>query len=242
MGRKIEEAFPALWHTLDISQYSQSVSESQKGRISVSRGVTKLHILPFLYVTSKMWEPANCCGCCTRKEGSLTIGILHLIATLIGIFVMIWAVSFVTQEHIKDQICHDQVYCLDIYNNAVTGIAFVIFLILAVELSFASMLIHGVRTDNACLMVPQMILMLLCLIITTIGALAQLVHAFVVVSALAGIFCMVINSLSIFFSTFLLLVLRSHRRDLLRDSGSMHARLTEEAELPAERIEFSPKY
>ncbi|KAK4302806.1 hypothetical protein Pmani_025135 [Petrolisthes manimaculis] len=189
-----------------------------------------------------MWEPANCCGCCTRKEGSLTIGILYLIGTLIGIFVMIWEVSFVTQEHIKEQICYGEVDCLDIYNNAVVGIAFVIFLFMAVELSFASMLIHGVRTDNACLMVPQMIMMLLGLIMMTLISLVQVVLAFKVVGPLAGIFCMVIDTLSIFFSTFLLLVLRSHRRDLLRGCGSMHVRLTEEAELPAENIEFSPKY
>ncbi|KAK3877039.1 hypothetical protein Pcinc_018218 [Petrolisthes cinctipes] len=194
--------------------------------------------------TSKMWEPANCCGCCTRKEGSLTVGILHLIASLLAIFVVIWAVSFVSQEHIKEEICRDHqvVYCLDIYNNALAGVAFVIFLILTVQMSFASMLIHGVRTDNACLMVPQMILMLLSLILMTLGAVVQLINAFIFAGFLAGILSIVFNSLSIFFNTFLLLVLRSHRRDLLRDSGSMHARLTEEAELPAERIEFSPKY
>lgn len=192
-----------------------------------------------------MWEPEGCC-CFTRKTGCLILGSLNVGFSLLLFIILGILTSVLTTVDIHesiDEICNRNgreimENCQDmVYKGIVVGLV-CCYIGTVIELVFSSMLIHGVRKELPCLMVPKMVMMLIGLILSILSGVVGTVQLAIMNVELMFIHVAIHGSL-IFLGTYYLLVMRTHYLELKRGTASIHTALIEE---PVDEIKCKDKY
>lgn len=116
--------------------------------------------------------------------------------------------------------------CEGLIGKAVIGMITVYMVLAVLHAIFSSMLIHGIRRDKTCLMVPHMVMKLIGIIFAIIASAALLV-IIMVDGTYVVLFAIILYGLIIFLETYFLLVLRAHYLDIKRSEGSLHKVLPE---------------
>lgn len=156
----------------------------------------------------------SCCCCCTTRTGTLTLGILSLISSILSIVAIIFVL--VTWDEIKRDLKKE--YPADAEDlDKLFEVAFIALIVLAILLFFvmitASMLIHGVRKMRAGLLLPYLVL-------TVIGLVTSLaLDISIMVSGkqlVFGIIHIITNTL---LGIYFFLVVLSHYQELKDRSG-----------------------
>jgi len=132
---------------------------------------------------------SNCCGCGSLKTGTLLIGSLNLVTSILGILISGWCVvdSTGVAELVIEQInpgwkekIHETYYDTkeELEQKAINSISSgtftygLIFLIASiVTMTFSACLVHGTRTRNVCLMMPWIVMTGICLFLNIFNVL-----------------------------------------------------------------------
>jgi hypothetical protein len=139
----------------------------------------------FRYLLTKMValpKLPNCCACASLKTGTLIIGSLNLVASVIGILASIGFMAGSTAlidvvEQMLDQGAPG--WREDIDRQAISSGIFIFGVIILIASIFATAisacLVHGARTRNVCLMKPWIVLTGISLILDIFNILKALI-------------------------------------------------------------------
>ncbi|XP_069163546.1 lysosomal-associated transmembrane protein 4A-like [Procambarus clarkii] len=176
-----------------------------------------------------LWEPTGCC-CFSRRTGSLILGTLVLIGSLLTIVVFSYGLLTVDTEAAIRKECYksqEKEDCEKLAGYAVATMVAVHMVVATLNVIFSSMLIHGILKEKPCLMIPHMTMRLLSIIFSIIVS-AILIGILIYINEWRAVAVFtIICSLWIFILTYFLLVIRAHYLDMKRSVSDIHQLLVE---------------
>jgi len=160
----------------------------------------------------------NCCACASLKTGTLIIGSLNLVASVIGLLIAIGFMAGSTAlGDVAEQWLDESVpgWREDIDRQAIQSGIFIVGVVILIAAIFSTVisgcLVHGARTRNVCLMKPWIIWTGISLILDTVNILKALV-SLAIADAISSILGWVLGA-------YLFLVVWSYKSEIEDETG-----------------------
>ncbi|KAK8407580.1 hypothetical protein O3P69_002265 [Scylla paramamosain] len=176
-----------------------------------------------------MWEPVALC-CFTRRTGCLVLGSLEVIGAILGFIMAVFLFALV-ENNMMDMVCSHTTGMVnkkfgEQLSTVVYGFLIGLMISSVIQCVCSSMMIHGVRKNNHCLMGPFLIKNLICIIlhITLCGTVVAFLS---VLNLVLMIVYAYFHGAVIFMWTYFLLTVRAYYHELKRGKPDDYHQLTE---------------